>query len=101
MLGLLIATALAATATDTGPARPLVAVPMTKPAWDAMTPAQRRRYAQATVDALRRSRAFASCEALSADALEIRIDEAAASGEPLIMAVAAAAYTICDETAGG
>lgn len=80
-------------------ASPLVAIPMTRPAWDSLTAAQKRRYAQVTIDALRRSPEFKRCPALDADILRIKIDEIATTGQPLIMAVASAAYTICDQPA--
>lgn len=99
MLAVLTIILLQAAAAAPKPAAPLVSIPMTRPAWDSMTDSQRHRYAQVTVDALRRSPEFRRCDALSADMLEVKIAEIATTGEPLIMAVASAAYTICDQTA--
>lgn len=98
MLAILIPIALAS-AQDATP-RP-ISIPTSVQSWTEMTDAQRNRYARVTVQALRRSPAFSSCQALDADLLELKITEHAEPGSPLIMAVAAAAYAICEDGAAG
>lgn len=98
MLTLLIAlgAAVATPQDQVPPSRP-IALPMNRREWDAMTPAERNRYARITVQALRRSPAFSRCQDLDPDLLEIRISELTEEGGPLMMGVAIAAYTMCDK----
>lgn len=74
-----------------------VSVPMTRLAWDSLTSEQKVRYSTISVQALKRSPMFMRCDALNPDTLEIKINEIAEEGSPLMMGVALAAYTLCDE----
>jgi hypothetical protein len=70
-------------------------LPMSLPAWRALSPDDRTRYADATIQGLRRNPTLAQCEALVPGRLAEGIDAVARPGEPLMMAVAAAAYGLC------
>lgn len=110
MLALLIALAQAApVAASPAPAASPIAVaaaadptsetplplPMNLSAWRALSPADRMRYADATIQGLRRNPTLAQCEALVPSRLAEGIEAVARPGEPLMMAVAAAAYGLC------
>ncbi len=70
-------------------------LPMSLSAWRALSPADRMRYADATIQGLRRNPTLAQCEALVPGRLAEGIEAVARPGEPLMMAVAAAAYGLC------
>lgn len=86
---------IAAVTPTTPTTTPPLPIPMTQDAWKGLSPADRERYADATIQGLRRNPVLARCEALVPSRLVEGIDAVARPGEPLMMAVAAAAYGLC------
>ena len=72
-----------------------IPVPMSQSAWAAMTAAERIQYADATVQGLRRNPVLAQCEALTPATIVATLDRESKAGEPLIMAIAKVAYSLC------
>jgi len=70
-------------------------LPMSNDAWKALDRASKVHYADATIQGLRRNPVVARCQALTPDVLADGIDREAKAGEPLMMAVAKAAYAVC------
>lgn len=72
-----------------------VPVPMTVSEWENMDRIERKRYAEVTIQALRKSPDFASCAILEPSNFEAAIDGFTQEGQVLMIAVASAAYALC------
>lgn len=72
-----------------------ISAPMTKEAWDDMNAIEKRQYADATVQGLRRNGFLAQCQGLTPEAIVTSLDRKEWEGNLLIIGVATAAYGIC------
>ncbi len=77
-----------------------VPVPMTVSEWENMDRIERKRYADVTIQALKKSPDFGSCAILEPSSLEAAIDGFTQEGQVLMIAVASAAYALCSEHFG-
>ena len=95
MLALMSLALQAATVPAAAPTPSLPPAPMRYDAWKAMGREERVRYAEVTIQGLRRNPVLARCPALEPTALAEGIDREAKAGELLILAVAVATYRLC------
>ena len=70
-------------------------LPMNNETWRTLDRTSKVHYADATIQGLRRNPVIARCQALTPDVLAAGVDREARAGEPLMMAVAKAAYAVC------
>jgi hypothetical protein len=74
-----------------------VPIPMTQGVWASMTEAQRRTYADVTIQGLRRNARLSRCAALTPENLVARIDAEPKIGEALISTITKVVYEICPD----
>lgn len=85
-----------AQATPTVAAADPLPIPMNHREWSSMTHNERLQYADITIQALRRNPVLARCQKLEPAELVRIINAQPAASQPLIMTVAAAAYSLCN-----